>query len=142
LTAVDDHGTRARKIDAFLTEHARQLCPRTIDYLATRLLDVLDPTRTDRYDPDAYTRRRLSSATDTTGMLVGRFQLDPAGGAALKAAPDLHAARKALQDTNPHDTTGRTLTHITVITTPDHCHHPHRHRHRHRRRRRRRRRRR
>jgi hypothetical protein len=93
LTAVDDHGTPgARKIDAFLTEHARQLCPRTIDHLATRLLDVLDPTRTDRYDPDAYTRRRLSSATDTTGMLVGRFQLDPAGGAALKAALDLHAA--------------------------------------------------
>ena len=87
--------------------------------------------------------------------VASRFQLDPAGGAALKAALDLHAAptpattvttgdgqqtligedrtpgqryadalvaiaRKALQDTNPHDTTGRPLTHITVITTPDH----------------------
>jgi hypothetical protein len=35
LTAVDDHGTLgARKIDAFLTEHARQFCPSDLDNLA------------------------------------------------------------------------------------------------------------
>ena len=37
-------------------------------------------------DPAAFQRRSLTCAVDGTGMLIGRFQLDPASGACLKAA--------------------------------------------------------
>src|SRR5262249_55697421 len=40
----------------------------------------------------AFGRRSLTCAVDSTGMLVGHFQLDPAAGAAVKAALDHYAA--------------------------------------------------
>jgi hypothetical protein len=86
LTRRGDGPSGAELVDLTLTEHARTFCPQTAQGLARHLLAVLDPAGTDRYDPEAFTRRSLSCATDSTGMLVGRFQLDPAGAAAFKAA--------------------------------------------------------
>jgi hypothetical protein len=95
LAGVDPDGrSGAARVDAYLTEQAQAFCPRTVEQLAARLLAVLDPARADRYDPDAYTRRRLSCGTDSTGMTIGQYQLHPAGGAVFKAALD-HYSRPA-----------------------------------------------
>ena len=50
------------------------------------MLATLDPDGSDRFDPAAFERRGLHCAVDATGMLVGRFQLDPAAAASVKAA--------------------------------------------------------
>src|SRR5207342_3229680 len=60
------------------------------DRLAGRLLDHLDPDHADRLDPDAYQRRELAAVTDSTGMLLLRGQLDPLGGAVVRAALDAY----------------------------------------------------
>jgi hypothetical protein len=91
--APDGRSGTAR-VDAYLTEQAQTFCPRTVEQLAARLLQVLDPDRADRYDPDAYTRRRLTCGTDSTGMTIGQYQLHPGGGAVFKAALD-HYSRPA-----------------------------------------------
>jgi hypothetical protein len=52
----------------------------------------MDPDGLDRFDPQAFQRRSLTCSVDGTGMLVGRFQLDPASGACLKAALDRFSA--------------------------------------------------
>jgi hypothetical protein len=70
------------------------LAPAATDQLARQLLATLDPNGSDRFDPAAYERRSLWHASDGTGMLVGRFQLDPAASATVKAALDLYAAPK------------------------------------------------
>jgi hypothetical protein len=57
-----------------------------------QLLDRLDPDRAGRFDPDADQRRFLDMHTDSTGMVVGRFQLDPVAGAALRNAVHVHSA--------------------------------------------------
>lgn len=56
------------------------------------LLDRLDPDGSGRVDPHAGARRFLDLGTDATGMLVGRFQLDAAAGAVVRAAIDAHSA--------------------------------------------------
>lgn len=76
----------AVRVDAFLTEQSRTFSPATTEGLARQLLAVLDPDGGDRYDPDALRRPGPSCATDATGMLVGRFQLDPVGGAVPSGA--------------------------------------------------------
>jgi hypothetical protein len=89
------HGLVAKagpQVDEVLTEHSRRLCPRDSHVLAGYLLARLVPDVEDRFDPDAYTRRSLAFATDATGMLVGRFQLDPAAGAIVKTALLANAA--------------------------------------------------
>ena len=92
-TTFDQDGVSgAERIDAFLTEHSRHLPPTGTDRLARHLLATLNPEALDRYDPDAFTRRALTCAVDATGMLIGRFHLDPAAGAAVKAALDHYAA--------------------------------------------------
>ena len=91
--AVGEEGVSgAARVDGFLTEQSRVLAPASTDRLARQLLATLDPSGSDRYDPHAYQRRGLACAVDSTGMLVGRFQLDPAAAAVVKAALDAHAA--------------------------------------------------
>lgn len=85
---ADDGWSGAARVDAFLAEHAPQLTARQTARLGRQLLDVLDPSGQDRYDPEAYRRRDLSYRRDPTGMLVGRFALDPAAGSAFTAALD------------------------------------------------------
>jgi hypothetical protein len=70
LLTIDDSHVDARTLDRY----ARQLL--------TRLADEGEGVR----DPDAEQRRFLDFSTDATGMLVGRFQLDPVAGAAFRAA--------------------------------------------------------
>lgn len=57
-----------------------------VDVAAKHLLASLVPDREDRLDERSFERRFLDLATDATGMTVGRFQLDPVAGAALRAA--------------------------------------------------------
>jgi hypothetical protein len=91
--AVDDDGVSgAERVDAFLTEQSKVLAPYATDRLAQQLLATLDPDGADRFDPAAFERRGLHCAVDATGMLVGRFQLDPAAAATVKAALDHYAA--------------------------------------------------
>jgi len=91
--AVDEDGVSgAERVDAFLTEQSKILAPYATDRLARQLLATLDPDGSDRFDPAAFERRGLSCAVDATGMLVGRFQLDPAAAASVKAALDAYAA--------------------------------------------------
>jgi Domain of unknown function (DUF222) len=93
--AVDEDGiSGAERVDAFLTEHSKVLAPYATDKLAQQLLAALDPDGSDRFDPAAHERRGLWAATDGTGMLVGRLQLDAAGAAIVKAALDAYAAPK------------------------------------------------
>ena len=56
------------------------------------LLDRLAPDSRDRFDPASLERRYLDLATDSTGMVVGRFALDAAAGATLRAAIDAVSA--------------------------------------------------
>ena len=86
-------------VDEELTSYARACDPKSAQLLTSHLLSVLDPTRHDRFDPDAFQRRRLSSSRDSTGMLVGRFQLDPAGAAVFTAAIDRFSAPAAATTT-------------------------------------------
>ncbi len=89
LSRVDEQGLRGvTRIDTFMTEQSRRFPPAGIRRLARHLLAVLDPDGSERIDPQAYQRRQLTCATDDTGMLVGTYQLDPAGGAVVKAALD------------------------------------------------------
>lgn len=91
--AMDADGVSgAARVDAFLTDQSQVLPPAGTDRLARHLLATLDPSGGDRYDPAAFERRSLSCAVDGTGMLVGRFQLDPAAAAVVKAALDAFAA--------------------------------------------------
>ncbi len=66
--------------------------PRELQSAASALLERLAPEVADRFDPRAHERRFLDMTTDVTGMLVGRFALDPVAGAALQAAVDACAA--------------------------------------------------
>ncbi len=91
--AVEEDGVSgAERVDAFLTEQSKILPPYATDRLAQQLLATLDPDGADRFDPAAYERRGLHCAVDATGMLVGRFHLDPAAAASVKAALDAYAA--------------------------------------------------
>ena len=83
------------RVDAYLARQSRVFAPSGTDRLAKQLLHVLDPDGTERYDPNAFARRQLSCAQDSTGMTVGRFQLDAAGGAAVRAALELYSAPAA-----------------------------------------------
>ncbi|HEX5532584.1 MAG TPA: DUF222 domain-containing protein [Actinomycetales bacterium] len=90
------HQLRARaaeKVEDHLLKVSADNPPSTCKQLVSNLLDTLDPDRADRgFDPYAFERRRLDLATDSTGMLVIKGQLDPATGAKLKAAIDHYAA--------------------------------------------------
>ncbi len=87
LDDVDPDGwSGAARVDAYLADQAKVLSARDVARLGEQLLALLDPDGQDTFDPDAHTRRELTFHTDTTGMLVGRFALDPAAGSLLRAA--------------------------------------------------------
>jgi hypothetical protein len=96
LTKVPGHfreSDRARqRIDAWLTQNAREFAPIQADKCGRALLDVLDPDGLDRFDPNAIERRELSVVTDSTGMVLIRGQLDQGTGAPLLALLD-HLAK-------------------------------------------------
>lgn len=76
-------------LDAFFTRQSQEAGPVATDHLARQVLQVLRPEAAeDRYDPDAYDRRRLEAGLDWTGMTILRGQLDPASGAIVRAALD------------------------------------------------------
>jgi hypothetical protein len=77
LLSVDDSAADARTLDRY----ARQLLSRLADQG-----EQGEQGEQGVRDPDAEQRRFLDYATDATGMLVGRFQLDPVAGAAFQAA--------------------------------------------------------
>ncbi len=89
LDDIDPDGwSGAARVDAYLADQAKVLSARDVARLGEQLLALLDPDGQDTFDPDAHTRRELTFHTDTTGMLVGRFALDPAAGSLLRAAID------------------------------------------------------
>ena len=79
-------------IDAWFTKASRDLAPLDTDRAARGILNVLDPDGANTFDPNAVDRRELSITTDATGMVLVRGQLDPANGAAFKAAIDHYSA--------------------------------------------------
>jgi hypothetical protein len=87
---VDGSGVRmvsgGEVVDAFVTEQARGFDPQQTDRLARHLLAALDPDGAETFDPQAVERRELTLATDSTGMVITRGQLDAAAGASFTAA--------------------------------------------------------
>ena len=79
---------RRDDIDEILTDHATTFAPPVTRDLARQLLVTLDPDRADHFDTEAHLRRELRMGTDSTGMWDVRGRLDPACGAAFKAAID------------------------------------------------------
>ncbi|WP_380168723.1 DUF222 domain-containing protein [Jannaschia sp. R86511] len=75
------------------TRHALQL-----RHNAAVLLQRLAPDVAERFDPRSHERRFLDLTTDSTGMLLGRFALDPAAGAAFRAAVDASSAPRPTVD--------------------------------------------
>jgi Domain of unknown function (DUF222) len=93
LTSLTADGRSGmQRVDSFLTEQARVLSPQATDRVAKHLLHHLDPDAGNRFDPAGWQRRELSASTDSTGMLILRGQLDPAGSAAVRAALDRYGA--------------------------------------------------
>jgi hypothetical protein len=82
----------AERVDRFLTDTALSLSPQEARRVTDQLLAVLDPDGSDRFDPEAVTRRGARLSTDSTGMLLLRAELDPAAGAVLRAAIDRYSA--------------------------------------------------
>ena len=97
---ADPDGPTATQIvtDYLLTLADTRVDDRALDRHARQLLARLAPDPTDRRDPDAPTRRFLDLTTDTTGMVTGRFALDPAAGADLRAALNAYSAPDPVSD--------------------------------------------
>jgi hypothetical protein len=66
--------------------------PRQVRQAGRLLLARVRPEKADGRDTDMVNRRHLTWSTDFSGMLVGRFALDPAAGAQVAAAILAHAA--------------------------------------------------
>jgi hypothetical protein len=97
LTRED--GVRGIVRDFLLTVDDSAADARTLDRYARQLLTRLtDQGESGVRDPDAEQRRFLDYATDATGMLVGRFQLDPVAGAAFQAAVAAESAPRPALD--------------------------------------------
>lgn len=80
-----EDGAGQRIVD-YLTLAAVGSAPLDMERAGRDLLHALAPAAEDRLDRQAVQRRFLDLATDASGMLVGRLQLDPVAGAALRAA--------------------------------------------------------
>ncbi|MGF1661480.1 MAG: DUF222 domain-containing protein [Kineosporiaceae bacterium] len=75
---------------------------RTLDRHARQLLAHLAPDPQDRVDPEAPARRFLDLGDDETGMVTGRFALDPVAGAELRVALAEWSAPEPLTDADGH----------------------------------------
>jgi hypothetical protein len=87
--AVRERPGAGQQIVDYMLLAATEAAPLDMARAGRHLLAVLpeDPDSTQgRVDRQAHQRRFLDMATDETGMLVGRFQLDPVAGAALRTA--------------------------------------------------------
>ena len=112
---------RRADIDARLTKDALAFAPPTTRVLAQHLLAAVDPGRGERFDAEADQRRELYMATDSTGMLIIRGQLGPAGGATVKGMLDHLSAphRPAVVETGPgQGGPGQTEIGIRDVRTP------------------------
>jgi hypothetical protein len=98
-----DGRSGAHWVDSYLAEQSRLFPPSGTERLGRHLLAVMDPDGVDRFDPVAFERRSLTCSVDGTGMLVGRFQLDPAAGACLRAALDRFSAPHPATAVTRHD---------------------------------------
>jgi hypothetical protein len=81
------------QVDHLMTDLSRRLPPRSVDAAAKHLLSILDPDRAENFDADADQRRELTYRHDQTGMLVGRFQLDPLSGLVVTTAINAFSAQ-------------------------------------------------
>lgn len=108
-TAVLERPGATERISDYLMTATTDATPLDLDRAARHLLSTLLPDPDERYDERAFERRFLDLATDATGMTVGRFQLDPVAGAALRAllerwcAPATTGAADALSTTGAAD---------------------------------------
>jgi len=98
----DDGASGATQVDTLLTEHAMQFDPPTLDRIARHLVVALDPDRQDRLDPGGIDRRCLTLHHDPDGSLHGRFRLDPAAAAVVRAAVDAYAAPRPAVSEDEH----------------------------------------
>jgi hypothetical protein len=94
------------KVDAWFTETSQNLPPMETDKVAKQLLYRLDPDGRNTFDPKSVDRRELSIAVDPTGMVIIRGQLDPANGAAFKAAIDAMSAPTPVEKDGTNGGTG------------------------------------
>lgn len=93
LEQTGDDGIRgADRIDEFIADVSTRFDPWTTDALARHLLAVLDPDRSEGFDPLAYERRELAVSRDSAGMTLLRGQLDPAGGELFRVLLDHFSA--------------------------------------------------
>ncbi|MFC5379304.1 HNH endonuclease signature motif containing protein [Aquipuribacter nitratireducens] len=83
---VLDREGAGEKVAAYLLLATSDASPLDLERACRHLLATLAPERADAFDAESVNRRFLDLATDATGMTVGRFQLDPVTGAALRAA--------------------------------------------------------
>ncbi|WP_380167410.1 DUF222 domain-containing protein [Jannaschia sp. R86511] len=93
-TVLQQPGCAERAVD-YLLLATEAGTPTDVDVAAKHLLASLVPAREDRHDERSHERRFLDLATDATGMTVGRFQLDPVAGAALRTALQRWSAPEA-----------------------------------------------
>ncbi len=92
-----------------------------MEILARHLLDTIEPDRARHFDALADQRREVYVATDSTGMLIIRGQLEPAGGAGFKGMLDhLSAPHRGPADTygNGGGGTGQTEVTVNDLRTP------------------------
>ena len=73
-------------VDRWLVRHAREHQVRTVKQLVEQLVVMLDPSRKERFDEDAFLRRSFRLTRDGTGTGQLRMTLTPADAAALAAA--------------------------------------------------------
>lgn len=95
--------TAGEAVDAFFAEHCRKVDPIRTGRLARHLLEALDPDGQDGFDPDASERRGLTHSTDSGGMVVGRFQLDPVTGSWFATAIEHFSAPEPTVEESAED---------------------------------------
>jgi Domain of unknown function (DUF222) len=97
--------TAGEAVDAFFAHQSQEVDPTVTGRLARHLLDALDPDGHDGFDPEAHERRQLTHSTDSSGMIVGRFQLDPESGAwFVSAIEHFSAPNPTVQEKNDDGT--------------------------------------
>jgi uncharacterized protein DUF222/HNH endonuclease len=84
--ASAEHVPAGQAVDAFFAMHSQVLDSRETSRVARHLIAALDPDGHDGFNPTAHEKRGLTHSTDSTGMLIGRFQLDPADSATVITA--------------------------------------------------------
>ena len=96
-------GAAARVVD-YLRLAAADATPLDMDRAARQLLERtgwVEVGAAVRFDPDGHTRRFLDVHTDSTGMVVGSFQLDAVSGATVRSALDAASAPEPGADGSP-----------------------------------------